>query len=209
MAIEKIRLPGTRLVAEIEYDHNCEAPYGGDDAVVIVILHGEYDDPSKGACGTTPQEVAAWCSEHEDEWFSVPLWAYIHGGIALAAGQGNPFSCPWDSGQVGVVALKRSKWGDARAEGPEREAALLGYAKSVAEEYGRWMNGECYGYTIVDPRNACYDGDSCWGFVGFERVEEEAKDALERAARALKEEEEDEATARSLEDSRPDLMGEV
>ena len=208
MAIEKIRLPGTRLVAEIDYDHDCEAPYAEDDAVIIVILHREYNDPSKGACGTTPQEVAAWCSGHEEEWFSVPLWAYIHSGIALSAGQGNPFNCQWDSGQVGIVALKRSEWASPRGAPPEQEADLLGYAKGVAEGHGRWLNGECYGYTIVDPRNACYDGDSCWGFVGFEYVKEEAKDALERAARALKEEE-DEATARSLEDSRPDLMGEV
>ncbi len=208
MAIEKIRLPGTRLVAKIEYDHDCEAPYSEDDAVTIVLLHREYNDPSKGACGTTPQEVAAWCSEHEEAWFSVPLWAYIHSGVALAAGQGNPFNCQWDSGQVGIVALKRSEWGSQTAVTPEREADLLGYAMGVAEEYGRWMNGECYGYTIVDPRNADYEGDSCWGFVGYEGVEEAATEALERAARALKEEE-DEAMARSLEDSRPDLMGEA
>jgi hypothetical protein len=111
-----------------------------------------------------------------------------------------------DSGRVGIVALKRSEWGGTGVTGPEREAALLEYAKNVAEEYGRWMNGECYGYTIIDPRDEGYDGGSCWGFVGFEHVENEATEALAYAAKEFVDKE-NERVAREIEASRPDMMG--
>lgn len=203
--VDTIRIPGSRLKAVIEYDEDCEAPYADDDGVRIVILHRKYSNPSK-ECGTTPDEVQAWCEENAGEWFIAPLWMYEHSGVALRAGASNPFSCQWDSGGVGIVALKRSEWGRQELAEPEREAALLDYAKGVAEIYGRWMNGECYGYSIVDPRDASYDGDSCWGYVGLENVQEAAKDALEYAAKDLKEQEDTDA-ARLIEANRPDMMG--
>jgi hypothetical protein len=203
--VETIRSSICRLKAVIEYDTDSSPPYGDDDAVRIVLLHRRYNDPSKGACGRTPNEVLAWAEENAEEWFTAALWVYEHSDVALRAGVSNPFACPWDSGWVGIVALKRSEWGRQDAPEPEREAALLEYAKNVAEEHGRWMNGECYGYTIIDPRDEDYDGDSCWGFVGFEHVENEATEALAYAAKELVDRE-GERVAKEIEASRPDMM---
>lgn len=45
----------------------------------------------------------------EEVVFSIPIYAYVHGGVVVKASMnGNPFSCPWDSGQCGVVIATRN-----------------------------------------------------------------------------------------------------
>jgi hypothetical protein len=82
---------------------------------------------------------------------------YDHSGtIYRATRGGNPFSCPWDSGRVGSIALKRADFG--------ADADLFKIAESICDTYTSWANGEIYGFEIVN-----LDGDtveSCWGFIG-------------------------------------------
>jgi hypothetical protein len=157
------------FTAQIMHDDDCERPYGDDEGVKLVVLHRNYLDPAKGALGRTADEVAAWMKENAREWYFANLYMYEHSGVAYRAGMSNPFSCPWDSGQVGIVALKKSDWGRGKGE---RNAKRLEYARTVAEEYGRWANGECYGYILHDPDGN--ERDSCWGHIGYEWVTEEA-----------------------------------
>lgn len=194
------------VYAEIIHDPDCDSPYDDDDAIKIVILHRNYSDPAKGECGRDADEVLAWCKANEREWFITNLYMYEHGDVALRAGERNPFSCPWDSGQVGIVALKKSQWGRGKGE---RNAKRLQYAKDAAEEYGRWINGETYGYVVKNEDGD--DLDSCWGFIGFDYVKEEAedsakyyvKDEAERQAREA--EEEAEAESAEMMEERPDM----
>lgn len=153
------------VTLEIHHYPDAEQPYECDEGVRIVILHRRYDDPAQGECGTDPDEVAAWVKANSREWFVSNLFMYEHSGVALRAGESNPFGCPWDSGQVGIVALKKDEWGRGKGE---RNAKRMEYAKNVAEHYGQWMNGETYGYVVNDE-----DGeqlDSCCGFVGWDDV---------------------------------------
>jgi hypothetical protein len=147
-------------VKVVHDDDAGEAPYAGDDGVRIVVLHRNYIDPAKGACGKTGDEVTEWAEENAAEWFVANLYMYEHSGVAYRAGMSNPFGCPWDSGQVGIVALKRSEWGTGNLDDDQ----LLEYAKNVATEYGQWANGEVYGYIISTPDDD--HADSCWGYVG-------------------------------------------
>ena len=176
------------IITTIEYDSDCESPFDGDDGIRIVVLHRRYSDPAKGACGSDPNEVMQWAKDNAKDWFVAPLWLYDHSGVAYRAGVANPFSCPWDSGQVGIIALKRSEWGS----GKESDAKLLEYAKNAAETYGQWANGECYGYRVIKARRfedgeICRDEDegeeidSCYGFIGYDGVEEALQEAYESA----------------------------
>lgn len=158
------------LTARIVHDPDCERPFQNDDGVRIVVLHGKYRDPSEGACGRTPDEVARWERDNPD-WYSAPLWLYDHSGVAYAAAPANPFSCPWDSGRVGIVALKRSEWGT----GDLADAELARHANEVAVTYGQWANGECYGYSIVDADGNAVD--SCSGYVGLDAAIDAARQA--------------------------------
>lgn len=166
---------GDGWTADIHIDEDCAQPYDDDAGVIIVVLHRNYIDPAKGKCGRTPEEVRQWAKDNAREWFITNLYLYDHSGVAYRAGDANPFNCPWDSGQVGIVALKKSEWGKGKGE---KNAKRLTYAKSVAEEYGRWANGECYGFVIKHNDVATDDG-SCWGHVGFDWACEAAREAYE------------------------------
>jgi hypothetical protein len=159
------------LHAEIHHDPDVEQPYPDDDGVRIVVLHRRYMDPSKGACGRDPEEVAEWERENAQQWFTIPLFLYDHSGTIYRVGQTNPFHCPWDSGRVGIVALKPSDWGDGRPT----DSQLTGYAEAVAETYTAWANGECYGYVLRDASGN--ELGSCWGYIGRETAIAEARAA--------------------------------
>lgn len=92
----------------------------------------------------------------------IPINAYIHSGIALSLGE---FSCRWDSGLFGVLIFKRGEFG-------ENNRGLKGFVES----WSQWLNGEIYGYVIEDSEGV--EVDSCWGFIGHEHCETEAKEQL-------------------------------
>ena len=64
------------LTARIYHDPDVENPLSCDDALRVVILHRRYIDPSNGACGQTPDEVAAWERENAAEWFTIIVATY-------------------------------------------------------------------------------------------------------------------------------------
>lgn len=164
------------ITAEIHQDCDVEQPFDDDAAVRIVVLHRRYIDPSKGKCGRDPDEFAKWESENQDNWFIIPLYMYDHSGTAYRVGRSNPFHCPWDSGRVGIIALKRSEWGDGQSTDDQLET----YAQSIATEYTSWANGDCYGYVLRDSQGN--EIDSCWGFIGRDAVDAEAKAAAKAHA---------------------------
>lgn len=157
-----------RLVAHVGRRKNAGQPYAGDGAVRIVVLRRRCIDPSRGACGGDPDEVAQWERANSADWFSIPLYLYDHSGTVYRVGQTNPFHCPWDSGRVGIVALRRSEWGD----GFLTDARLTACAETVADTYTAWANGECYGYFLRDAEGN--ELDSCSGFIGRDAVAAEA-----------------------------------
>jgi hypothetical protein len=159
------------LHADIHHDPDAEIPYLDDDAVRIVVLHRRYVDPAGGACGRTPDEVAQWEHRHRREWFTIPLFLYDHSGTVYRVGWSNPFHCPWDSGRVGLVALRRERWGNGRPANDELETC----AAAVAKEYSCWANGDCYGYVLRDVVGN--ELASCWGFIGLASVTAKARAA--------------------------------
>lgn len=159
------------LYAEIHADCDAEQPYGADEAVRIVVLHRRYSDPARGTCGRDPDEVAEWERENRAAWFTIPLFLYDHGGTIYRVGHTSPFRCPWDSGRVGIIALKRSAWGT----GATSDEELVACAEAVAAEYTSWANGECFGYVLHDARGI--EVGACWGFIGRDAVDSEAKAA--------------------------------
>lgn len=152
----------------ISHDPDCSMPFEGDESVRLVVLHGRYSDPSRGACGRSPAAVEAWVeADSADEWFVLPLWLYDHGSTVYACGDRNPFHCPWDSGRVGIVALRRADWGrDGSIDNVMAERAA-----DICRTYTQWANGDCWGFETDD-------GDSCWGFIGREAAEEAAREAI-------------------------------
>jgi hypothetical protein len=98
----------------------------------------------------------------------LPLYLYDHSGITMATG---PFSCPWDSGQVGYIYAGPE---DVKRIGCKPELVKKALEAEVAE-YDHYISGECYG-VCVDVFNAIgeqIEDDACWGILGSEYAEEE------------------------------------
>lgn len=95
---------------------------------------------------------------------TLPLYLYDHSGLTMRCA---PFSCPWDSGQVGFAFMSKSTilkeyGGKILTQDKRKRAADLIQAEVAT--YDSYLRGDCWGFAIEDQ-----DGDtldSCWGFLG-------------------------------------------
>jgi hypothetical protein len=117
------------------------------------------ESKSRQFCPPLPRKMPG-----TDKCDSFPLYAYIHGGIALSL---NPFSCPWDSGRIGTVYVARS---EASADCPTERIA-----QGKVDEWNSYLSGERYGYQLESPEGE--ELDSCWGFDDLEYMKGEAMKA--------------------------------
>lgn len=101
------------------------------------------------------------------------LYLYDHSGITISL---SPFSCPWDSGQVGFVIIRREKmlqeFGGRKFTQSLKNRALQ-IAEAEVKEYDQYLRGDVYGYKIDE------EGDSCWGYYGMEYCVTEAKNTVD------------------------------
>ena len=91
----------------------------------------------------------------------LPVYLYDHSGITVST---SPYSCPWDSGQIGwtycTPEMLRQEFGELTPENTENAKGLLA---AEVEQYDLYLRGEVYGYTLEE--DGC-EVDSCWGFYG-------------------------------------------
>lgn len=96
-------------------------------------------------------------TKHPDYWI-FPIYGYAHSDIVLAL---QPFSCRWDSGVAGIVAVKRpSRGGEWRTR-----KAFLAYLESLINTLNDYLSGNCWGYEVIDS-STDESVDSCWGYIG-------------------------------------------
>jgi hypothetical protein len=111
------------------------------------------------------------------ELIVLPLYVYEHGNITI---QTAPFSCYWDSGQVGFVYVERrvakEQMGWTRMTQGRIEQIETWLQAEVAE-YDAYISGETYGMVVVDSRDDLLD--SCYGFYGADALAAGARDAFE------------------------------
>jgi hypothetical protein len=92
--------------------------------------------------------------DQEKEWLILPIYKYDHSGVIYnTAG----FSCPWDSGCVGYIAMRYND------EIPKDHLEI--YLENQVKLLSCWASGQVYGYVIKkDDENLDSLYDSCWGF---------------------------------------------
>jgi hypothetical protein len=166
------------LQAEIHYDTD---PCKPDTACTIT-----YNSRSRYVLGNTmadadrDDEIAR--KVRDNEYIGMPVFAYVHGSVAIEAAYTNPFYCDWDSGRSGwaymTKAEVRSYFGVRRITKAVKEKALKSIRSSV-EVYSAYLNGEVYGFIIRDT-NTGESIDSCWGYYGMDFVKSEAMLALKQ-----------------------------
>lgn len=100
------------------------------------------------------------------EYISLPVYIYDHSGINIAT---TPFSCPWDSGFFGIIAVSLDKvrkeygWKHITAK---RRTLIESYLQEEIELLDNYYTGEVFGYEITPDIDDTDIKGSCWGFYG-------------------------------------------
>lgn len=166
------------LTIKIEQDEDSMSPREWDNLGKITTWHNRYllgDEQQK----IGPEWLECLLNDYEyDHEFTdrkiilerlqkyiiiMPVYLYDHSGISLST---SPFSCSWDSGQVGFIHVSidqiKKEYGWKNLTQKRREK-IQGYLENEIKTYSDYVEGNVYGYEI-------YDGDlfldSCWGYIG-------------------------------------------
>ena len=91
----------------------------------------------------------------KDYWF-FPIYAYIHSGMSVST---TPFSCRWDSGVLGQVAVKRPSKGG----GFKTRKAFMKHLEVMTNVLNSYIQGDCY--AIVIEKDGVQTDYLC-GFIG-------------------------------------------
>lgn len=156
-------------------DDSPESPREWDNLAIMVCFHRRYvlGDPGHGydaGTYTSWTEMEADIVKRERPVVIKPLYLYDHSGITIST---SPFSCPWDSGQIGFAWVPRHRvlkeWKCKRVTAKLRtmvEACL----EAEVRIYDAYLRGAVFGYVIdgptEDPDVWEENLDSCWGFYG-------------------------------------------
>ena len=152
---------------EIYRDDFAESPREWDNLSTFYCFHKRYNLGDKH--NIDHGDYSSW-DELEQENFNqeddiiVNLYMYDHSGISIAT---HPFACRWDSGQVGIAVITKAEiienYGD---DSPASRAKALKCLESEVDTYNDYVQGEVYGYTLLDSEGE--EIDSCFGFYGYE-----------------------------------------
>lgn len=112
----------------------------------------------------------------------LPLYLYDHSGITIST---TPFSCPWDSGQIGFIYIDSKgidyAYGYKRLNDKRRNEIINHLIKEV-EVYDHYLRGDVYTFDIIDDKGETIH--SCGGFFGSDH---NASGLLDHAAPYLSE----------------------
>jgi len=162
------------LTLEIKQDELAESPRQWDNLGKMVCFHGQYDLGDKHTLSI--EQAKALYEKTVKQGVALPLYLYDHSGITMST---SPFSCPWDSGQVGFIYADKEMilkmFGKERMGKGMKQTALDSLQKEV-EIYDQYLTGDVYFYTIKDEAGEVID--SCGGFFGEEDAKSEGASAL-------------------------------
>mgnify|MGYP001428497464 CR=1 FL=1 len=166
-------------VLKICYDPYPENPRDWDNLGTMVCWHRRYllgDEHNFESPEKFFREV-----NHKNA-IILPLYLYDHSGITMNT---TGFHCPWDSGLVGFIYVKKEK---IREEfGVKRVTKKI---RKIVEEclvnevkiYDFYLRGEVFGYVIEENGEVI---DSCWGFYGLDFKENGILDYLPKEFRQM------------------------
>lgn len=154
---------------EISYDpESCwGSPRDWDNLSRMVCFHGRYFLGDKTDLNSSMfsgwEELKQYLIKKEKAVIIKPLYLYDHSGITIST---SPFSCPWDSGQIGFVYVTRKdlldEYGKKRVTKKEKEKAEK-ILDSEVNVYDNYLVGNVFRYDIYDKNGNGVE--SCCGFI--------------------------------------------
>ena len=153
---------------EVIQDESPESPREWSNLAKMVCFHSRYtlgdehDYRQKNYNGWA--EMEADIIKKENVAVIKKVFLYDHSGITIAT---EPFSCKWDSGQIGYVFITKEtakKEYSVKRISPKLRERLLSYIDGEIEVYDQYLTGDVYGFKEYDKDGV--EIDSCWGFFG-------------------------------------------
>lgn len=188
---------GTMICFHGRYRLGDEHGYRDPKAFVEKITGLDTDE-----LGSNPNDDLGDGSKYRIVW--EPLYLYDHSGITMST---SPFSCPWDSGQVGVIYVTYEDVWMSIVAGPPAEmpkgwipdADVIAQAEAIlkgeVETYDQYLRGDVYTYAVYGPVLEAERGDdidedhddywnedseeSCGDCYGLEYTIKQAKEAID------------------------------
>lgn len=164
---QSFNLPNNRVLKVVQ-DESPDSPREWDNLTKL-ILFGKYSHLGDKH-NINANDFDGWdenktaVMKEYDVAIIKPLYMYSHSGQTIST---SPFSCPWDSGQLGwVIVTKedlRNNWCLKRISKKYRQFAD-NVLESEIDVLDMYVRGDVYGYILVD--NDEEDEDSCFGFYG-------------------------------------------
>jgi len=180
--LESIKHNGFTI--EIHADEDAESPRDNcDNLGKVFCFHDKYNLGDKNDYDS--DQFSSW-----DEFKKaiekdfrpaviLPVYIFDHSGLSIST---DPTwfqaadSQGWDWGQIGFIFVSREdalKEYNAKRLSPKIKKQSERILQSEVDEWGKYINGEVYGYIVKDEEGE--EVDSCWGFIGYDYVIEEAK----------------------------------
>lgn len=151
-----------------EYDH-----FG-----VMVCWHRRYDLGDKHDF-PDPKDFLLYAQQNK--CVCLPVYMYDHSGIGISTSNTQyPFDCPWDAGQLGFIYVTYAKimaeYSITRLV-KSRIEKVKKMLQNEIDEYNSYLSGDVYGYVIKDDEDD--NGESCWGFYGFDYCMSQAVETVD------------------------------
>lgn len=144
-------------------------------------------EPTIGELAFFIETIHCWINEN---LCILPVYMYDHSGITISTG---PFSCPWDSGQVGIIYTKKA-WCENQKIAFDQAEEILKNEIKILDQY---LTGDVWSYTIYSSNDeefeyltneiATHEDDlpddrnqekSCDGYFGYDATFNEVKELL-------------------------------
>ncbi len=153
---------------KVVQDSSADSPRGWDNLGKMICFHNRYDLGDKHNYSADDysgwEEMKKAILKEENPAVILPLYMYDHSGISIST---SPFSCRWDSGQIGFVLVSKKQaleeYGGVRVSS-KTKAKIESVLQGEVETYTQYVGGEVYGFQIVDEDDDIVD--SCYGFYG-------------------------------------------
>lgn len=172
---------------KIEHDDDPMNPRTDwDNVTTIICFHSRYDLGDKTDYKSSQFDGWDELKEQIESDYKVlmikPLFMYDHSGITIST---SPFSCRWDSGQIGWVFIDEKQLNLMCGKDYDRsEETLNKMIEADIETYDKYVTGQVYRYTIYEIET-CSLGhehktfvEGCGGYYGEDECRSEAESML-------------------------------
>lgn len=118
------------------------------------------------------EEVEAHLLDTEDIIAIKPLYLYDHSGLSIST---SPFSCRWDSGQIGFIFVARHTIVDHFGEIDNMEEVAENVINEELELYKAYVSGDVFCAQLIEDGE---EVDFTGGFIGWDGLLENVCDAF-------------------------------